>query len=65
MHEIGVCRLFQKLMKITLSFKPHSLGIQEQLHKNDKFLDNYFQLYDGILIPIGWLKRYVTLFSTF
>ena len=33
--------------------------------KNDKFLDNYFQLYDGILIPIGWLKRYVTLFSTF
>ena len=64
MYQIGLCKLFQKFVKI-MDFKPLSLGTQEQRHKNNINLDSYSQLYERILIFISWLKRYVTQSFTF
>ena len=64
MYQIDLSRLCQKSVKI-VTFKPLSIGKEEQPHKPDVNLDSYFLLYDRILSSIGWLKRYIILFSTF
>ena len=64
MYQIDLSRLCQKPVKI-VTFKPLSIGKEEQPHKPDVNLDSYFLLYDRILLSIGWLKRCVILFSMF